>query len=33
MESHESKYIELHNQLIEIDLNMIELITKINKKN
>lgn len=32
MESHESKYIELHNQLIEIDLNMIELITKINKK-
>lgn len=28
---HESKYIELHNETIEIDINMIELITKLNK--
>ncbi len=32
MVNHESKYIELHNQLIEIDLNLVEFITKINKK-
>jgi hypothetical protein len=31
MERHESKYIELHNELIEIDLNLVNLITKINK--
>lgn len=32
MERHQSKYIKLHNELIEIDLNLIELITKINEK-
>ncbi len=32
MERHESKYIKLHNELIEVDLNMIELITEINEK-
>ena len=31
MERHESKYIELHNEVIEVDLNMIELVTKLNK--
>jgi hypothetical protein len=28
---HESKDIELHNEIFDVDLNMIELITKINK--
>lgn len=32
MERHQSKYITLHNELIEVDLNLIELITKINEK-
>lgn len=30
-ERHCAKYIELHNQLIEIDLNMISVIEKLNK--
>lgn len=29
---HQSKYIELHGESIEIDLKMIEIITKLNKK-
>lgn len=28
---HESKDIELHDKIIDVDLNLIELITKINK--
>lgn len=32
MERHKSQCIKLHNELIEIDLNLIELIIKLNEK-